>query len=145
MLDKHNVIEIDNFLETTINIGMNPESVYRHIGAVIRRGRRKFKPRLTQAALAQRVGISRASLANIETGRQSVLVHQLYALAAALDLAPGDFLLPAADAGLRTEWDQVLPDDLKPLQRNQIARLLADTQAEPRSDEEDNRAKPTKR
>jgi transcriptional regulator with XRE-family HTH domain len=124
---------------------MNPESIYRHIGAVIRKGRRKFKPRLTQEALAQRVGISRASLANIETGRQSVLVHQLYALAAALDLAPADFLLPASDSGARAEWDQRLPDDLKPLQKNQIARLLADMQAEPSRDEEDNRAKQTKR
>jgi transcriptional regulator with XRE-family HTH domain len=124
---------------------MNPESIYRHIGAVVRRGRRKFKPRLTQETLAQRVGISRASLANIETGRQSVLVHQLYALAAALDLAPADFLLPATDAGVRAEWDQVLPDDLKPLHKNQIARLLADTQAESSRDEEEGRAKPTKR
>jgi transcriptional regulator with XRE-family HTH domain len=139
------VIEIDNFAERAINIGMNPESIYRHIGAVVRQGRRKFKPRLTQEALAQRVGVSRASLANIETGRQSVLVHQLYALAAALDLAPADFLPPAADSGARSEWDQVLPDDLKPLQKNQIARLLADVQAEPRNIEEESRAKPTKR
>src|SRR5262249_32483599 len=124
---------------------MNPESVYEHIGAVIRRGRRKFKPRLTQEALARRVGISRASLANIETGRQSVLVHQLYALAAALDLAPADFLLPADDSATRAEWESMLPDDLKPLQKNQIARLLADTQAEPRSDEEERRAKQTNR
>jgi transcriptional regulator with XRE-family HTH domain len=145
VLYKHNVLEIDNFPERAINIMMNPESVYRHIGAVIRRGRRKFKPRLTQAVLAQRVGISRASLANIETGRQSVLVHQLYALAAALDLKPADFLLPAAETSARSEWDQVLPHDLKPLQKNQIARLLADMQAEPRNVEEDSRAKPTKR
>jgi transcriptional regulator with XRE-family HTH domain len=124
---------------------MNPESIYRHIGSVVLRGRRKFKPRLTQETLAQRVGISRASLANIETGRQSVQVHQLYALAAALDLAPADFLLPASDSGARAEWDQRLPDDLKPLQKNQIARLLADTQAEPSLDEEDNRAKQIKR
>lgn len=124
---------------------MNPESIYRHIGAVVRQGRRKFKPRLTQEVLAQRVGISRASLANIETGRQNVLVHQLYALAAALDLAPADFLLPASDSGARAEWDQVLPDDLKPLQKNQIARLLADTQAEPSRDDEESRAKQTKR
>jgi transcriptional regulator with XRE-family HTH domain len=124
---------------------MNPESIYRHIGSVVRRGRRKFKPRLTQETLAQRVGISRASLANIETGRQSVQVHQLYALASALDLAPADFLLPASDSGARAEWDQRLPDDLKPLQKNQIARLLADTQVEPSLDEEDNRAKQIKR
>jgi transcriptional regulator with XRE-family HTH domain len=124
---------------------MNRESIYRHIGTVVRKGRRKYKPRLTQEALAQRIGISRASLANIETGRQSVLVHQLYALAAALDLAPADFLLPASDPGLRAEWELVLPDDLKPLQKNQIARLLADTQAGPSRDEEDSRAKPSKR
>ena len=124
---------------------MNPESIYRHIGAVIRRGRRKFKPRLTQEALAQRVGISRASLANIETGRQSVLVHQLYPLAAALDLTPADFLLPVSDSGARAEWEQVLPEDLKPLQKNQIARLLADTQVGPGSDEEESRVKQTKR
>jgi transcriptional regulator with XRE-family HTH domain len=124
---------------------MNPESVYRHIGAVIRKGRKKFKPRLTQEALAQRVGISRASLANIETGRQSVLVHQLYALAGALDLAPADFLLPTTDAGLSAEWEQVLPDDLKPLHKNQIARLLADTPAAPTRNEEDSRVKASKR
>jgi transcriptional regulator with XRE-family HTH domain len=55
---------------------MNPESIYRHIGEIIRNRRRSSRPRLTQEMLAQRVGISRASLANIETGRQSVLVHQ---------------------------------------------------------------------
>jgi transcriptional regulator with XRE-family HTH domain len=124
---------------------MNPESIYRHIGAVVRKGRKKFQPRLTQEALAQRVGISRASLANIETGRQSVLVHQLYALAAALDLAPEDFLLHAPDSAARAEWEQILPDDLKPLQKNQIARLLANTQAEPNRDGEESRAKQTKR
>ena len=145
MLYTHNVIEIDNILERAINIGMNPESIYRHIGAVVRQGRRKFKPRLTQEVLAQRIGISRASLANIETGRQSVLVHQLYALAAALDLAPADFLPPAADTGARAEWDEVLPDDLKPLQKNQIARLLANLQPEPRKIVEETRGKPTKR
>lgn len=124
---------------------MNPESIYQHIGMVIRKRRKKFKPRLTQEALAQRVGISRASLANIETGRQNVLVHQLYALAAALDLAPEDFLLAASDSAARAEWEQMLPDDLKPLQKNQIARLLADTQAGPSRDEDDSRANPSKR
>ena len=124
---------------------MNPESVYRHIGALIRNRRKKFKPRWTQEKLANRIGISRASLANIETGRQSVLVHQLYAFAEALDLSPSDFLLPANDSGARAEWDEMLPDDLKPLQKDQIARLLADTQAEPSREREESRAKPTKR
>jgi transcriptional regulator with XRE-family HTH domain len=124
---------------------MNPESIYRHIGEVIRNRRRSSKPRLTQETLAQRVGISRASLANIETGRQSVLVHQLYALAAVLKLDPSDFLPPANDAAARAEWNEVLPADLNSAQKDQIARLLADTQAEPTREEEPSRAKQAKR
>jgi transcriptional regulator with XRE-family HTH domain len=124
---------------------MNPESVYHHIGALIRSRRKKFKPRLTQEKLANRIGISRASLANIEIGRQTVPVHQLYAFAEALDLSPSDFLLPANDTGARGEWDERMPEDLKPLQKDQIARLLADTQTKPSREEEERRAKPTKR
>src|ERR1700728_4911224 len=99
---------------------MNPESIYRHIGEVMRNRRRSSKPRLTQETLAQRVGISRASLANIETGRQSVLVHQLYAFAEVLELSPSDFLLPANDASARAGWEEVLPDDLRPQQKDHI-------------------------
>lgn len=135
---------IDIFDQRFINNRMNPESVYRHLGAVIRNGRNRFKPRWTQEKLAKKVGISRASLANIETGRQSVLVHQLYSLAEALGLSPQDFLLPANDTGARAEWDDVLPEDLNPSQKNQIARLLADTQAEPNRQTEAHRAKRAK-
>jgi len=121
---------------------MNPDSLYRHIGAVIQNRRKKFKPRWTQEKLANRVGISRASLANIETGRQSVLVHQLYAFAEALGMSPSDFLLPANDTGgARSAWDDVLPDDLKPLHKDQIARLLGETQPEPSREKGESRAK----
>jgi transcriptional regulator with XRE-family HTH domain len=124
---------------------MNPDSIYQHIGEVIRARRQSSKPRLTQEALAKRVGISRASLANIETGRQGVLVHQLYALAEALKLAPSDFLPAETDSAARAEWNEILPEDLKPLQRDQIARLLADTQAEPTREEEPSHGKQAKR
>jgi transcriptional regulator with XRE-family HTH domain len=107
---------------------MNPESIYQHIGALIRSHRKKMKPPLTQAMLAGLLGISRASLANIETGRQSVLVHQLYGFAEALSLSPSDFLLPIADAATGAEWGEKLPSSLKPQQKDQIARLLANTQ-----------------
>lgn len=104
----------------------DPDSIYRHIGAVIKT-RRKFL-RLTQEKLSGRLGISRASLANIETGRQRVLVHQVYSFAAELDLRPAEFLPePPGPPDRRTDgnWNELpLPNDLKPIQRMQIARLL---------------------
>jgi hypothetical protein len=56
-------------------------------------------------------------------------VHEFYAFAEALDLSPSDFLLPANDSGARAKWDEVLPNDLKPRQKEQIARLLAEPRA----------------
>jgi transcriptional regulator with XRE-family HTH domain len=124
---------------------MNPESLYRHIGALIRSRRRKFRPRWTQEKLANRLGISRASLANIEIGRQTVPVHQLYAFARVFDMGPADFLLPADGADAHEDWDEKLPVDLKPQQKEQIARLLSVTRSDTQGDEGGSRAKPTKR
>lgn len=108
---------------------MKHYELYDQLGTLIRARRKKLL--LTQQALAARIGMSRASLANIETGRQTVLVHQLYAVAAALDLAPSDLLPPAADESSR-DWSILsLPDDLKVEQKKQIARLLDAAQVKP--------------
>ena len=63
---------------------MNRPVLYLRLGQLIRERRRSLG--LTQARLASQVKISRASLANIETGRQRVLVHQLYEFAEQLNL-----------------------------------------------------------
>lgn len=41
----------------------------------------------TQAEIAAQIGLTRASLANIETGRQKVLMHHVFRLANALGCA----------------------------------------------------------
>src|SRR5712692_1672050 len=63
----------------------NPVSFYKALGDLIRRRRKILN--LSQEKLAGRLGVSRASIANIETGRQKILVHQLLQLAATLNLA----------------------------------------------------------
>jgi len=71
---------------------MDSDRIYKNLGKRIRDLRKSLS--LTQDRLAKRIGISRASLANIEAGRQQVLVHHLFALANALDLeSPVQLLL----------------------------------------------------
>jgi transcriptional regulator with XRE-family HTH domain len=64
--------------------------IQRRVGARVRGLR--FGCGLTQLALAQRSGISRPSIANVEAGRQNVSLGQLCALAAALGVAVEDLL-----------------------------------------------------
>ena len=125
-------------------LDMQSDAIYKHIGVLIKNRRKQL--RLTQEKLASRLAMSRASLANIETGRQNVLVHQLYAFAAALELAVGDFLLAPTD--LRSKHDLKnlpLPDGLNAQQKEQIARLMLNgTEVEATNYRGDNHAHKTK-
>lgn len=58
------------------------EKLYRTIGKEIRR--RRERAGLTQAALAQHIGLERTSITNIERGRQRMLVHTLDRIARVL-------------------------------------------------------------
>lgn len=72
--------------------------IYAHIGAVIRRRRDALG--LSQAQLADKVGLVRTSITMIESGGQALLVHQLVDIAKALRAAPADIL---ADANPKQE------------------------------------------
>jgi transcriptional regulator with XRE-family HTH domain len=56
---------------------------------------RKLKG-LSQTALAESVDYSRATIANLELGKQNVQLHQLFSLARVLNTKPVD-LLPEVD------------------------------------------------
>lgn len=123
VLNIHNVLNIDNSNANVYSETMDAEALYRHIGATIKRKRKKLG--LTQEQLATRMATSRASLANVETGRQNVLVHQLYHFAANLDLKIEDLLPPIVNSNAASSLsDFPLPKDLSRLQREQITRLL---------------------
>ena len=101
---------------------MKPEPIYRQIGGVIRALRRRQDK--AQEAVAGQLGISRATLANIETGRQRILVHQLYAIAQALDVKVSD-LLPGAPADAGANWTALrFEGDLSTEQKKQVANLI---------------------
>lgn len=54
----------------------------------------------TQLAVANEIGLSRASLANIERGEQKVFLHQVMALTEALELESSHEIVPSRAAPL---------------------------------------------
>jgi transcriptional regulator with XRE-family HTH domain len=123
---------------------MTPDPIYKRIGAVIKARRKTLG--LKQETLAGMLGISRGSLANVETGRQSILVHQLYKFAAALQLTPFDLLPPASSEHVKAGRTELpLPDNLKAQQKEQITRLFEEVDTDQTQAREGSRAKTTKR
>jgi transcriptional regulator with XRE-family HTH domain len=74
---------------------MSDLEIYRLVGSRIAARRKEL--RLKQVEVAAQIGLTRASLANIEKGRQKVMLHQIYRIAEALrietilDLVPRRF------------------------------------------------------
>ena len=106
---------------------MDPQDIYSEVGNNIRRYRRAV-PR-TQQQVAARVGLSRASLANIESGHQWVRLHHLYAIAEALDLDSPTVLMPLLRPPPPPSEIAELPlprEGLTDKQRQEVLHLLSD-------------------
>lgn len=67
-------------------------SFYRHVGGQVRRLREGAG--LRQEELAARVGLSRASIANVEAGKQAVPLHLFAAITEALGVEMAHLLPP---------------------------------------------------
>lgn len=65
-------------------------NLYRTVGAHIAEARQQRGIR--QSDLAEAVGLTRASIANIERGEQRIQVHTLIAAAQALNIDPADLI-----------------------------------------------------
>jgi transcriptional regulator with XRE-family HTH domain len=68
------------------------EPFYREFGDRLRHARQA--KRMSQAAVASEVGLSRTSVANIERGRQRMSLHLLMDFVRVLDVEPWDLLPP---------------------------------------------------
>ena len=97
--------------------------LYKQLGTIIKDRRRTLG--LTQEQLANKLGISRASLANVETGRQRVLVHQLYKFAEQFGVGVATLLPDEAESSALEALDDLLfSENLSLSQRQQVAALL---------------------
>jgi len=61
---------------------MTEAELYEELGQLVRLHRERLQ--MSQEALSKTIKLSRASIANIETGRQRIPLHHLYQLAQAL-------------------------------------------------------------
>ena len=101
---------------------MKSASLYMEFGNIVRKNRYRLK--LTQDALAERVGLSRTSITNIESGRQKILLHQFFELAGALSISP-QALLPTMQPKTQIELiEQALPQDLSRKDKDLILRTV---------------------
>lgn len=87
-----------------INMSKMPDDdlLYQAVGEKIRHVRERSKPKISQAQLANRLGISRASIVNIEAGRQHAPLHVLWQIAEILGTELV-LLIPRRDELLETQ------------------------------------------
>jgi transcriptional regulator with XRE-family HTH domain len=88
------------------------EGLYRAFGRALKSARTDAG--LTQREVAQRVGLARTSITNIERGTQHISLHQLFLLASAVGARP----------------EELLPDEHLSLEDLVPARALRDLRAE---------------
>lgn len=72
--------------------------------------------RITQSVLADRAGLSRVSIANLEGGRQNVSLHQIHVLARTLDVPMVDLVPTPA------EIDQCTRNEASSSQTSNLSR-----------------------
>lgn len=87
------------------------EDLYRTFGALVRDSRVRLG--LTQAQLGKLVGLGRTAITNIESGKQTVALHQVYELAEALGTNPNRLLPPMpgrVNEGATSNVGSLVPD-----------------------------------
>ena len=110
---------------------MSDMELYRRLGREV--AKRRTELGFTQNDVAERIGLSRASLANLENGRQRIMVHQLFSLVNALqlrsilDLVPKSWVSPEPLPEIK-----VSGSSLSPRQQSEVKSLLASVLAEDR-------------
>lgn len=88
------------------------EALYRAVGERIRTARERQPARLSQATLAKQLEISRASIVNIEAGRQHAPLYLLWKIARHLDVELLSLIPSKADLAV-TPSTAILDDEMR--------------------------------
>ena len=89
----------------------------------------RLDQQMTQEGLAKRIGTARTSVTNLEQGNQAVPLHQLFAIAEALDVEVSDILPTRAE--LKPWEPPTAPYSGQPVPPPQTAHLISTLLAEP--------------
>jgi len=113
--------------------------IYKEFGRRLCNARKAAE--LTQEALAERVGLSRTSITNIEKGRQRIPLHVLFLLASAVGVSPAALLPDRKETPKSDVIDKRLlkKKQLKQDQMDYVATLVTSgmTRKEEQEDNED--------
>lgn len=127
----HGLCQLDAHGEQAQFVKMSDMELYRRLGRAV--ADRRAELGLTQSEVADKLGLSRASLANLENGRQRIMVHQLFALVNALKLKSILDLVPEAWVPSAPLPEiQVSGTPLSPQEQTAVESLLASAFAEER-------------
>lgn len=126
-----NVCDLDFLLRRAILLGRDAKDkimfenndFYVRLGALLKESR-EGRLRVTQEEFAERAGLSRPSIANIEKGRQQISVLQLVKFSAILGVEPSA-LIPHSD----TTTTESLLDEL-PASANQFKSWISQLQGD---------------
>ncbi|MEO8009264.1 MAG: helix-turn-helix transcriptional regulator [Betaproteobacteria bacterium] len=120
------------------------QQFYKEFGRLLRHYR--SQAHLSQADLAERVGLSRTSITNIELGRQNISLHWLYPLAAAIGTSP-EALMPGKEFALpegntttqipRLIARELAKHELKDIDQEWITRVVRKTMVEQKGDKDE--------
>lgn len=107
---------------------MDAKSFNERLGLLLQKLR--AENRMTQDELAKRTGLSRASIANMETGRQAMSTYQAYLMATAFQLMSMDALFPTPEIGPTDMGTELRShSELSETQRQQTKALIASSKA----------------
>ena len=89
----------------------NSDWLYAAFGELVVAHRQRLEG-MTQAELGRRIGLSRASVTNIERGRHHVSLAQFMRIAMVLEVSPEALLPPLPGDSGRSRMADLLPEDL---------------------------------